>query len=173
MLPSTNSSGCCSWCIGEWDILLSHYGPLIQNEHCLDATVYLCIIVKHVHLFMTTVYRLLMATSSRIMHHVAELQSSQIGFLSSPYFNGLHGHQISALLSTSVVWRRGPLCDVANMVTRDLKAWLQEWRQFWRQKEGTRQQGLFVYVLKMKNQCIFVLYVWIYSMLTSDCGVKV
>lgn len=65
------------------------------------------------------------------------------------------------------------LCDVAIMVTKDLKSWLQEWRQFWRQKEGTRQHGLFVYVLKMKNQCIFVLYVWIYSMLASDCGLKV
>ncbi len=42
---------------------------------------------------------LLMATSSRIMHHVTKLKSSQTGFLnmtmSSLYSNGLHSHQIS------------------------------------------------------------------------------
>ncbi len=42
---------------------------------------------------------LLMATSSRIMHHVTKLKSSQTGFLnmtmSSLYSNGLRSHQIS------------------------------------------------------------------------------
>ncbi len=42
---------------------------------------------------------LLMDTSSRIMHHVTKLKSSQTGFLnmtmSSLYSNGLHSHQIS------------------------------------------------------------------------------
>ncbi len=41
----------------------------------------------------------LMATSSRIMHHVTKLKSSQTGFLnmtmSSLYSNGLHSHQTS------------------------------------------------------------------------------
>lgn len=81
--------------LGNGIFSLAYYRPLIQNEHCLDAAVYICIIVEHIHLFMTTGYRPLMATSIRIMHHVTELQSSQIGFLNSLYFNGLHIHQTS------------------------------------------------------------------------------
>ncbi len=49
--------------------------------------------------FLIAVYHLLMATSSRIMHHVTKFKSSQTGFLnmkmSSLYSNGLHRHQIS------------------------------------------------------------------------------
>ncbi len=51
---------------------------------------------------------LLMATSSRIMHHVTKLKSSQTGFLnmtmSSLYSNGLHSHQISIQKSTFGMW---------------------------------------------------------------------
>ncbi len=72
---------------------------LVPIEHCLNTTVYLSIVADHVHPFMTTVYHLLMTTSSRIMHHVTKLKSSQTGFLnmtmSSLYSNGLHSHQIS------------------------------------------------------------------------------
>ncbi len=83
-----------------WDIFSWHtLGPLVPIEHRLNATAYLSIVVDHVHPFMTTVYHLLMATSSRIMHHVTKLNSSQTGFLnmtvSSLYSNGLHSHQIS------------------------------------------------------------------------------
>ncbi len=74
-------------------------GPLVPIKHCLSATAYLSIVADHVHPFMTTVYHLLMTTSSRIMHHVTKLKSSQTGFLnmtmSSLYSNGLHSHQIS------------------------------------------------------------------------------
>ncbi len=56
-------------------------GPLVQIEHCLNATAYLSIVADHVHPFITTVYHLLMATSSRIMHHVTKLKSSQTSFL--------------------------------------------------------------------------------------------
>ncbi len=56
-------------------------------------------IVDRVRPFMTTVYPSSDATSSRIMHHVTKLKSSQTGFLnmtmSSLYSNGLHIHQIS------------------------------------------------------------------------------
>ncbi len=87
--------GVMVWGIFSWHTL----GPLVPIEHRLNATAFLSIVADHVHLFMTTVYHLLMATSSRIMHHVTKLKSSQTSFLnmtmSSLYSNGLHSHQIS------------------------------------------------------------------------------
>ncbi len=48
-----------------------------------------------------------MATSSRIMHHVTKLKSSQTGFLnmtmSSLYSNDLHSHQISVQYSNHFI----------------------------------------------------------------------
>ncbi len=86
--------GVMVWGIFSWRTL----GPSVPIEHRLNATAYLRIVADHVHPFMT-VYHLLMATSSRIMHHVSKLKSSQTGFLnmtmSSRYSNGLHNHQIS------------------------------------------------------------------------------
>ncbi len=84
------------WGIFSWHTL----GPLVPIEHRLIATAYLSIVADHVHPFMTTVYTyLLMAISSRIMHHVTKLKSSQTGFLnmtmSSLYSNVLHSPQIS------------------------------------------------------------------------------
>ncbi len=74
-------------------------GLLVPTEHHVNPTVYLSIVADHVHLFMTTVYPSSDATSSRIMHHVTKLKSSQTGFLnmtmSSLYSNGLHSHRIS------------------------------------------------------------------------------
>ncbi len=82
------------WGIFSWHTL----GLLVPIEHSLNATAYLSIVADHVHPFMTTVY-LLMTTSSRIMHHVTKLKSSQTGFLnmtmSSLYSNGLLSLQIS------------------------------------------------------------------------------
>ncbi len=87
--------GVMVWGIFSWQTL----GPLVPIEHCLNATAYLSIVANHVHPFMTTVDHLLKASSSRIMHHVTKLKSSQTGFLnmtmSSLYWNGLHSHQIS------------------------------------------------------------------------------
>ncbi len=82
-----------------WGILFWHtLGPLVPIEHRLNATAYLSIVADHVHPFMTTVCQSSDATSSRIMHHVTKLKSSQTGFLnmttSSLYSNGLHSHQI-------------------------------------------------------------------------------
>ncbi len=82
-----------------WGIFSWHtFGPLVPIEHRLNTTAYLSIVADHVHPFMTTVYHLLMATSSRIMHHVTKLKSSQTGLnmtMSSLYSDGLHSHQIS------------------------------------------------------------------------------
>ncbi len=98
ILTCLNGSGCW-WCNGLGDIFLAHFGPLVPIEHRLNATVYLSIVADHIHPFMTTVYSSSDATSSRIMHHVTKLKSSQTGFLnmtmSSLYSNGLHSHQIS------------------------------------------------------------------------------
>ncbi len=84
--------GVMVWGIFSWHTL----GPLVPIEHRLNTAAYLSIVAEHVHLQCTT---LLMATSSRIMHHVTKLKSSQTGFLnmtmSSLYSNGLHSHQIS------------------------------------------------------------------------------
>ncbi len=88
--------GVMVWGIFSWHTL----GPLSTNwalfkRHSLPEYCF----TDHVHPFMTTVYHLLMATSSRIMHRVTKLKSSQTGFLnmtmSSLYSNGLHSHQIS------------------------------------------------------------------------------
>jgi len=87
------AGGVMVWGIFSWHTL----GSLVPNEHRLNATAYLSIVADHVHPFMTTV-TLLMATSSRIMHHVTNLKSSQTGFLNmmtSLYSNGLHSLQIS------------------------------------------------------------------------------
>ncbi len=57
--------GVMVWGIFSWHTL----DPLLQIEHCLNATAYLSIVADHVHPFMATVYsHLLMVTSSRIMH---------------------------------------------------------------------------------------------------------
>ncbi len=74
-------------------------GPLVPSEHRLNTTAYLSIVADHVIPLWLQCTHLLMANSSRIMHHVTKLKSSQTGFLnmtmSSLYSNGLHSHQIS------------------------------------------------------------------------------
>ncbi len=86
--------GVMVWGIFSWHTL----GTLVSIEHRLNHSL-LSIVADHVHPFMTTVYHLLMTTSSRIMYHVTKLKSSQTGFLnmtmSSLYSNDLHSHQIS------------------------------------------------------------------------------
>ncbi len=69
--------GVMVWGIFSWYTL----GPLVPIEHRLNTTAYLSIVADHVHPFMTAVYHLLVATSSRIMHHVTKLKSSQDWFL--------------------------------------------------------------------------------------------
>ncbi len=90
-----DGGGVVVWGIFSWHTL----GPLVPIEHRLNATAFLSIVADHVHPFRTTVYHLLMATSSRITHHVTKLKSSQTGFLnmtlSSLYSNGLQSLQIS------------------------------------------------------------------------------
>ncbi len=89
------AGGVMVWGIFSWHTL----GPLVPIEHCFNTTVYLSIVADHVHPFTTTVYPSSDATSSRIMHHVTKLKSSQTVFfnmkMSLLYSNGLHSHQIS------------------------------------------------------------------------------
>ncbi len=100
------------------------------------------------------------ATSSRIMHHVTKLKSSQTGFLnmtmSSLYSNSLHSHQISIQWSTFGMWWNGrfaswmcrrQICNncvmlscqygpksLRNVSNTLLNLCHEELRQFWRQK---------------------------------------
>ncbi len=69
--------GVMVWGIYSWHTL----GPLLPIEHRLNATAYLSIVADHFHPLMTTVYPSSDPTSSRIMHHVTKLKSSQTGFL--------------------------------------------------------------------------------------------
>ncbi len=62
------------------DIFLAHFGPLAPIEHHLNATAYLSIVTMSIALRLQCTH-LLRATSSRIMHHVTKLKSSQTGFL--------------------------------------------------------------------------------------------
>ena len=65
--------GVMVWEIFSWHTL----GALIRTDCHLNCTAYLTIVADHVHPFMTTLCHLLMATPSRIMHHVTKLKSSQ------------------------------------------------------------------------------------------------
>ncbi len=108
MDPALAVGGVMVWGIFSWHTL----GPLVPIEpHRLNGTAYLSIVADHVHVFMSTVYPFLMATSSRIMHHATKLKSPQTGFLnmtmSSLYSNGLHSHQISIRKSTFGMWWNG------------------------------------------------------------------
>lgn len=56
---------CRWWCNGAWNVFLVHFGPFNTNHnHGLNATATLSIVVDQMHPFMTTIYSLLMATSS-------------------------------------------------------------------------------------------------------------
>ncbi len=93
-----------------WGIFIWHtLGPLVQIEHCLNATDYLSIVADHVHPFMTTVYP--SSDGYFQQDNVTKLKSSQTGFLnmtmSSLYSNGLHSHQISIQYSTFGMWWNG------------------------------------------------------------------
>ncbi len=72
--------------------------PLVPIEHRLNTTAYLSIVVDHVHPFMTAVYPSSEATSSRIMHHVTKLKSSQIGFLNMKW---VHFTQMASTVTRS------------------------------------------------------------------------
>ncbi len=85
--------GVMMWGIFSWLTL----APLVPIEHCLNATAWIFLVTMSIPLWLQCTH--LLMTSSRIMHHVTKLKSSQTGFLnmtmSSRYSNGLHSHQIS------------------------------------------------------------------------------
>ncbi len=75
-VQAAGAGGVMVWGIFSWHTL----GPLVPIERCLNATVYLSIVADHVHplWLQCTIF---WCTSSRIMHHVTKLKSSQTGFL--------------------------------------------------------------------------------------------
>ncbi len=89
-----SGSGYWWWCNGVGDIFLAHFGPLSTNwasfkHHNLPE--YCCWPRPSLYDYSEPIF---WCTSSRIMHHVTKLKSSQTGFLnmtmSSRYSNGLH-----------------------------------------------------------------------------------
>ncbi len=90
---------CWWWCNGVGDIFLAHFGHLSTNwasfkHHSLPEYCYWpC---PSLYDYSVPIF---WCASSRIMHHVTKLKSSQTGFLnmtmSSLYSNVLHSHQIS------------------------------------------------------------------------------
>ncbi len=72
--------------------------PLVPIEHRLNTTANLSIVAHHVHPFMITVYPSSDATSSRIMHHVTKLKSSQTGFLNMKW---VHFTQMASTVTRS------------------------------------------------------------------------
>jgi len=67
-MPCYHCAGCW-WCGGVGDVFLAHFRSLTPNW---ASMAYLRIVSENVHPFMATMYctHPLMATSSRIMHHV-------------------------------------------------------------------------------------------------------
>ncbi len=86
--------GVMTWGIYYWHI----FGPLSTNWASFKQPTWVLLLTLSIPLCQQCTH-LLMTTSSRIMHHVTKLKSSQTGFLnmtmSSLYSNGLHSHQIS------------------------------------------------------------------------------
>ncbi len=93
-MVQAGGGGVMVWGVFSWHTL----GLLVPIEHCLNATAWVLLLTMSIPLWLQCTH-LLMSTSSRIMHHVTKLKSSQTGFLnmtlSSIYSNGLHSHQIS------------------------------------------------------------------------------
>ncbi len=84
--------GVIVWGIFSWHNL----GLLVPIEHRLNTTAYLSIVADDVHPFMTTVYHLLMATSSRIMS-----QSSNHLRLVSWTWQWVHFSQMASTVTRS------------------------------------------------------------------------
>ncbi len=99
------AGGVMVWGIFSWHTL----GPLVPIEHRLKATAYLSIVADHVHPFMTTVYPSSDATSSRIMHHVTKLKSSQTGFLNMTMSSLSVGHSESRRMTDELGSRQRDL----------------------------------------------------------------
>ncbi len=99
-----------------WEIFSWHtLGPLVPIEHRLNTTVYLSIVADHVHPFMTTVHPSSDATSSRIMHHVTKLKSSQTGCLNMT--------MSSLYLEVKRTEREADLASVFSICTRVQYPW--------------------------------------------------
>ncbi len=87
--------GIMVWGIFSWYTL----GPLVPIEHrYTPRPTWVLLLTMSIPLWLQCTH-LLMANSSRIIHHITKIKSSQTGFLnmtmSSLYSNGLHSHQIS------------------------------------------------------------------------------
>ncbi len=71
---------CWWWCNGVGDIFLAHIGPLSTNWASFKSQPTWVVADMSIPLWLQCTHHL-MTTSSRIMHHVTKLKSSQTGFL--------------------------------------------------------------------------------------------
>ncbi len=99
--------GIMVWGTFSWHTL----GPLVPIEHrYTPQPTWVLLLTMSIPLWLQCTH-LLMANSSRIMHHITKIKSSQTGFLnmtmSSLYSNGLHSHQISIQERTFGMWWNG------------------------------------------------------------------
>ncbi len=102
-LVSMVQAGGNVWGIFSWHTL----GPLVPIEYRLNATAYwVLLLTMSIPLWVQCIH-LLMATSSRIMHHVTKLKSPQTCFLnmtmSSVYSEDSH-HGCAANKSAGTAW---------------------------------------------------------------------
>ncbi len=153
------------------DIFLTHFGPLSTNWalfklHSLPEYCYWPILIP----LLLQCTHLLMATSSRIMHHVTKLKSSQTGFLNmtmcSLYSNGLQSPDLNPMVHLWYALEREiRIMDVhptnlwhwqkcqyepkslRNVSNTLLNLYREELRQFWRQK-GIQPRTSKVYLIK-------------------------
>lgn len=88
LLSTVQAGGVMVWWIISWNTL----GPFVPTEHCLKAT------VENDCPFMTKGTQ--SSTSSRMMHHVTKLNSSQTGFLTMTMssLSGVLSHRIHLFL---------------------------------------------------------------------------
>lgn len=104
-------------------------GDHIQNEHCLNAAVYICIMVVNKHVFMTTAYRLLMANSIRTTHQCRRTPILSKWLLE---FTVPQWPPRSPDLSPNRGLTEASYSE--NTVHMDLTSCLQEWRPIWGHK---------------------------------------
>jgi len=81
ILPCLNGSGWWWWCNGVGVIFLAHFGPLSTNWASFklhSLLEYCCWPCPSLYDYSVPIF---WCTSSRIMHHVTKLKSSQTGFL--------------------------------------------------------------------------------------------
>lgn len=146
--PSSNSSSCCSWWIGDWIVYWPIIGPLykIASFRCRSLHFYHC--EAYISLY-----------DHSVPSFDGHVYQDNAPCCRTPIISNCFC-LFSPDLSPTKVWWKGQqlLCDAANMI--NIKSSPSSWeiRQIWRQKEGTGQSSQIVCILMVKNHRI---YIWV------------